>query len=203
MAIEAVRYQNARNKKKGMILHEFTELTGYGRKYAVHVLRRHTRNVTIITNCVIQGEVGRMAKTKKPWVCDAVEDALEKIWYVMDCVFGKRLDPVLRKIVTRRELFREIKLSGEVRDKLFKISPAPIDRLLASEWNKHHLKGGANTKPGTPIKNQIPTRTFSDLNEQKPGLAEIDLVGHGAGNSQGEFVRTLGITNVCSTRSET
>ena len=43
-AIVAARYQNARKKEKGVILDEFTKLTGYGRRYASHVLRSHGKN---------------------------------------------------------------------------------------------------------------------------------------------------------------
>jgi len=37
-AIVSPRYQKARKKDKGLILDEFTELTGYGRRYASHLL---------------------------------------------------------------------------------------------------------------------------------------------------------------------
>lgn len=203
-AVVAARYQKARKKDKGVILDEFTKLTGYGRRYASHVLRCHGRKVRINETCIIQYDVRKTATRKKPKIYDsAVEEALKKVWYIMDCICGKRLAPVLREVVTRLERFHEIKLSEAVRQKLFKISPASIDRLLAKERKRHQIKGRGNTKPGTLLKNQIPIRTFSDWNEQKPGFVEIDLVGHDGGDSRGDFVQTLDVTDVCTTWTET
>jgi hypothetical protein len=203
-AIVAARYQKARKREKGVILDEFTKLTGYGRRYASYVLRSHGKKVRINKSYVIQGDIRKTAKRKKPKVYDsAVEEALKKIWYIMDCICGKRLAPVLREVVRRLERFREIRLSDDIRQKLFRISPASIDRLLAKERRRHQIKGRGNTKPGTLLKHQIPIRTFSDWNEQKPGFVEIDLVGHDGGDNHGEFAQTLDVTDICTTWTET
>jgi hypothetical protein len=187
-AVVAARYQKARKKEKGVILDEFTKLTGYGRRYAAYVLRCHGKKVRINKSYVIQGDIRKTARRKKPKVYDsAVEEALKKIWYIMDCICGKRLAPVLREVVRRLERFREIKLSDEIRQKLFRISAASIDRLLAKERRRH----------------QIPIRTFSDWNEQKPGFVEIDLVGHDGGDNHGEYAQTLDVTDICTTWTET
>jgi hypothetical protein len=203
-AIMAPRYQRARKKDKGVILNEFIELTGYDRRYASYVLRSHGKKVRLNEKIVLKGDVRKSITRKKPKVYDApVEDALKKIWYIMDCICGKRLAPVLREIVTRLERFREIKLSDDVRQKLFTISAASIDRLLAKERKRYQIKGRSNTKPGTLLKNQIPIRTFSDWNENKPGFVEVDLVGHDGGDGHGDFAQTLDVTDVCSTWTET
>jgi hypothetical protein len=203
-AVVAARYQKARKKEKGVILDEFTKLTGYGRRYASYVLRCHGRKVRINKNYVIQGDIRRKARKKKAKVYDsAVEEALKKIWYIMDCICGKRLAPVLRDVVRRLERFREIRLSDDIRQKLFRISAASIDRMLAKERRRHQIKGRGNTKPGTLLKHQIPIRTFSDWNEQKPGFVEIDLVGHDGGDNHGEYAQTLDVTDICTTWTET
>ncbi len=202
--VVAVRYQKARKKEKGIILDEFTKLTGYGRRYASYVLRSHGRKVRINKSYVIQGDIRKTERRKKPKVYDgAVEEALKKIWYIMDCICGKRLAPILRDVVRRLERFHEIRISGDVRQKLNRISAASIDRLLAKERKKHQIKGRGNTKPGTLLKHQIPIRTFSDWNEQKPGFVEIDLVGHDGGDSHGDYAQTLDVTDICTTWTET
>jgi hypothetical protein len=202
--VVAARYQKVRKKDKGVILDEFTKLTGYGRRYASHVLISHGRKVRINEHCVVKMDVRKTASRKKPKVYDsAVEEGLKKVWYIMDCICGKRLAPVLREVVRRLERCHEIELSETVRQKLFRISPASIDRLLAKERKRHQIKGRCNTKPGTLLKNQIPIRTFSDWNEQKPGFVEIDLVGHDGGGSHGDFIQTLDVTDVCTTWTET
>jgi len=204
VAIMAPRYQKARKKQKGAILNEFIELTGYGRRYASYVLRNHGKKVRINATTVVQGDVRKSFTRKKPKVYDtAVEDALKKIWYIMDCICGKRLAPILKEIVLRLERFREIKLTEVVRQKLFTISSASIDRLLAKERKRYQIKGRCNTKPGTLLKNQIPIRTFSDWNENKPGFVEVDLVGHDGGDGSGDFAQTLDVTDVCTTWTET
>ena len=99
--------------------------------------------------------------------------------------------PILQK-------HNEIKLDAATTAKLLAISSATIDRLLKAERKKYQLKGKSHTKPGTLLKHQIPIRTFSEWNEQRPGFVEIDLVGHDGGNSSGEFAQTLDITDVCT-----
>jgi hypothetical protein len=203
-AIVGPRYQKARKKDKGVILDEFIELTGYSRRYASYVLRSQGKRVWVNETTVVKGDVRKSIPRKRPKVYDAaVEEALKKIWYIMDCICGKRLAPILREIVMRLERFREITLSDEVRQKLFTISSSSIDRVLAKERKRHQIKGRANTKPGTLLKHQIPIRTFSEWNEKRPGFVEIDLVGHDGGDGHGDFVQTLDVTDVCTTWTET
>jgi hypothetical protein len=59
-AVVAGRYQKARKKEKGSILDEFTKLTGYGRRYASHVLKNHGKRVRIKENYVIRGMSGKL-----------------------------------------------------------------------------------------------------------------------------------------------
>src|SRR3990172_7072506 len=59
------------------------------------------------------------------------------------------------------------------------------------------------TKPGTLLKHQIPIKTFSEWDEQRPGFVEIDLVGHDGGNISGDYIQTLDVTDVCTGWTET
>ncbi len=203
-AIMAPRYQKARKKEKGAILNEFIELTGYGRRYASYVLRMHGRKIRISDKEVIMGDVRKRKLPKRARTYDEkVLGVLRKVWYIMDCICGKRLAPVLQEVVGRLQRYREITVDPEVREKLRRISPATIDRLLAKERRKQTIKGRSNTKPGTLLKHQIPIRTFSEWDEQRPGFTEIDLVGHDGGDAHGEFAQTLDVTDVCTTWTET
>ncbi len=47
-----------------------------------------------------------------------VKKALIKVWYIMDCICGKRLAAVMKEIVKRLEFFGEISLNEETREKL-------------------------------------------------------------------------------------
>jgi hypothetical protein len=203
-AIMAPRYQKARKKGKGLILDEFVELTGYVRCYAAYVLRYHGRRVAVNRTRTLVGDVGKKVQRQRARIYDdAVKEALTRIWYIMDCICGKRLAPVLGEVLRKLERFKEIRLDQVTRQKLLRISSATIDRLLASERRKQTIKGRGTTKPGTLLKHQIALRTFSEWDEQSPGFVEIDLVGHDGGDIRGEFLYTLDVTDVCTGWTET
>jgi len=203
-AILAPRYQKARKKEKGQMLDEFVALTGYLRSYASYVLSIHGKRKRINAKQVIQADVRKKTLRKKTKYYDEeVKKPLIKIWYIMDCICGKRLAPVMGAVIRKLEQFKEITLDGQVREKLLGISAATIDRLVAGERRKQMIKGRSNTKPGTLLRNQIPVRTFSEWDEQRPGFTEVDLVGHDGGEAKGEFIQTLDVTDVCTTWTET
>jgi hypothetical protein len=203
--IQAERYQKAGKKEKGNILDEFTEATGYNRSYASYVLSRHGRKQRIGKRRVLVGDVRKSwgRRGRKKIYTSEVKKALIKVWHIMDCICGKRLEPVMKEIVKKLESFGEISLNEETREKLLRMSASTIDRLLAGERRKQRIKGRSNTKPGTLLKHQIPIRTFSDWDEGKPGFVEIDLVGHDGGDGRGEFMQTLDVTDVYTTWTET
>jgi hypothetical protein len=190
------RYQRASKKEKGKILAEFIELTGYHRVYARSVLRTVERKL-------VREQPGRAqsksATEKSRKVYDQqVLVALRQIWMILDYICGKRLVAIMPEMIRRLEYWGELKIETEVRAKLLRISAASIDRLLRAERRKHELRGRGRTKPGTLLKKQIPLRTFSEWNEQRPGFVEIDLVGHDGGVVQGDYLFTLDMTDVYS-----
>ena len=111
--------------------------------------------------------------------------------------------PYLKEIVAKLEDQGELTLDKEVKRKLIGISPATIDRMLAPVRKRYQLRARSQTKPGTLLKHQIPIRTFSDWDEQRPGFIEIDLVSHEGGNARGDYAYTLDATDVCTAWTET
>jgi hypothetical protein len=197
--ITAARYQKAAKKKKGAILDEFIELTGYDRCYASYLLKNHGKKVWINDRTVVVGDICKRRKRQSQRTYgDDVLRALKQIWVIMDCICGKRLQPVLNELLRILLKHREIRIKPDTKKKLLRISAATIDRLLRQERKKYELKGRSLTKPGTLLKHQIPIRTFSEWNEQRPGFVEIDLVGHEGGNPRGDFIQTLNVTDVCT-----
>ena len=89
-----------------------------------------------------------------------------------------------------------IKLEAEVREKLFKISAATIDRLLVEFKKRYRIKGRSTTKPRTLLKKSIPIRTFVDWDEKIPGFFEVDLVSHDGGATKGDFNQSLNFTDI-------
>jgi hypothetical protein len=187
------RYTKATKKEKQTILNEFTHLTGYNRSYAARTLRREPRD----------GRLRKARRVRSRIYTDEVLVVLRKVWYVADMICGKRLKPFLPELAGRLEYFNELTLSPECKERLFSMSPATIDRLLAKERKKLSLKGRTTTKPGTLLKHQIPIRTFADWDDARPGFLEIDLVAHDGGSSSGDFIHTLDATDVSTGWTET
>jgi len=127
------RYQRSSKKEKTIMLNGFIQLTRYNRSYAARVLR--IKEVLGYMN--IGGRRVRLVrdnkrKRNKNKVYDQdVLEALKEIWKIGDYICSKRLAPYLSEIIPVLEKWGEIKLDAKVRKKLFKISAATIDRMLA------------------------------------------------------------------------
>jgi hypothetical protein len=197
--VTSPRYKKASKKQRGIILDEFVALTGYERDYAATVLRKFGKSMRIGNSRILVSDTFKRARTPRQRTYDIlVVTALIAIWYIMDCICGKRLAPMLKDIIPVLEKHHEIQLDETTRAKLLSISAATIDRLLKTERKKHLIKGRSHTKPGTLLKHQIPVRTFAQWDENKPGFVEMDLVGHEGGNSSGEFAQTLNVTDIAT-----
>ena len=209
----SMRYNKERKKEKGKILDEFVHLTGYTRCYASYVLRTYKEK----KKAVIYGKDGR----KVVFVADLrKEDKGEKrtreriygkdvlgpliyLWHMSDYICGKRLKPYIKETLPQLKQFNEISIDKNTEEKLLRMSPATIDRLLKKEKRKFNLKGRTLTKPGTLLKHSIPIRTFSDQDEQEPGFVEVDLVGHDGGILKGDFLYSLDVTDIHTGWTET
>jgi hypothetical protein len=203
-AVVAGRYRRAGKKDKGQILDEFTQLTGYNRSYACWVLRNVGKRIRINDKLVMVGDRRRKIRRNKPRSYDEkVLSALRKIWAIMDCICGKRLEGVLGELIPVLEKHGEIELDTATKQKLLNISASTIDRALAPERKRLLSRTRSRTKPGTLLKHKIPIKTFSQWDEEKPGFVEIDLVGHDGGNISGDYIQTLDVTDVCTGWTET
>ncbi len=202
--VVAKRYKGSRKKKKGMILDEFTENTGYDRTYASHLLSIHGKRLHVKGNVFIEADAKKRVKRKRNRTYDdAVYRVLFKIWKIMNYMCGKRLKAVLRGLILKLQEHKEIEINDETKEKLFKISASTIDRLLSKDRKKMQIKSRSSTKPGTLLKHQIPIRTFSEWDEGKAGFIEIDLVGHDGGDVSGEYMQSLNAVDIHTGWTET
>src|SRR5215211_824281 len=200
----AGQYRGASKKEKSKILDQFIATTGYSRWYARLVLRHEGRRLQTEKQTIVVVE--RKARTKRKRARrydERVQTALVKLWRIMDYICGKRLQPMLPELLPVLERYNEFGCERETRAKLLRISAASIDRLLKPERRKYQLRGRAGTKPGTLLKKQIPIRTFAEWDKQRPGFAEIDLVGHDGGVAAGDYCQTLDLTDIATTWTET
>ena len=172
----AVRYRDASLAGKITILDELCAVTEWHRDHARKVLRRALR----------PEPVGRKRKSSPQVIYGRdVVAALEVCWAVLGGPCGKRLAPFLGEIVDRLRAVGELRIGQHTRDVLVGMSAATIDRRLAGARGRLQLTGRSGTKPGSLLKAQIPVRTWSQWDEDRPGFVEIDLVGHEGGNSPG------------------
>lgn len=196
----AGRYRKAGKKEKGVILNEFVESTGFARSYAALVLRNQGRVVQVNRKLRVRGDVGK--KLPRPGRGPTYEEqtvkVLVQVWRIMDYICSKRLAPVLGEMVERLLRHNELRCDAATRKKLARMSAATIDRLLRPERQKYQLKGRTHTRPGTLLKHQIPMRTFSEWDDERPGFLEIDLVGHDGGVIDSLHAFTLNATDIAS-----
>jgi hypothetical protein len=199
------RYNKATKKQKGVMLDEFTAITGYNRSYASWLLKMKKKKV--IGYLVSGGRKIKFVQDRKkkktrerPRIYDhEVFLALKRIWTIFDFICGKRLAPFMGEAVEKLEKHKELEISPEVRQKLLKVSASTIDRLLKPLKDRYRLgKGKKGTKPGTLLKKAIPVKTFADWDDASPGFVEIDLVGHDGGIGSGDFVQSLNFTDVAT-----
>jgi len=195
------RYQRASKKEKTMMLNEFIQLTGYNRCYACQILKKKERVLGYlnIAGKRIKYVADRKTKRKKKRFNDKeIFMVLKKIWIICDYICSKRLAPFLEEVIPVLEKHGEINLTTKVREKLFKISAATIDRMLAETRKRYRIKGRSTTRPGTLLKKSIPIRTFADWDEKVPGFFEVDLVSHDGGAVRGDFLQSLNFTDIAT-----
>ena len=76
------------------------------------------------------------------------------------------------------------------------MSPATIDRYLATARAKDPLRGKSTTRPGTLLRNSITIRKAGDEVEAEPGFFEVDTVAHCGPTLVGEFARSVNYTDM-------
>lgn len=179
------RYAKVGRGEKGQILDEFVAATGYHRKWAIGLLR--------------QGPPpARTGQGGRPRVYSAgVVGALRQVWEASGELCGKRLAPFLAELVPALEAEGALALESAVRERLLQLSAATIDRRL-HPFRLQRRHGLGTTKPGTLLKQQVPIRTYTPWDEQRPGFVEIDLVAHCGTSTAGHYLNTLTVTDVAS-----
>jgi len=195
------RYRKAGKKEKGRILNEFIELTGYNRKYAIHILANWGKRKLIAHhNGTLEVVAGgkRKTYTRAPTYSPQVKAALVKVWKIYGCICGKRLRSVFKGQLALLRNCRTFDFTESVWEKLSRISAGTMDRMLKTERETTAIKGRSYTKPGSMLKHHIPIRRASDWDDAVPGYFEIDLVGHEGGDASGDFAFSLNMTDVAT-----
>lgn len=175
------RYRHAGKRWKTSILDEFCAVCGHHRKHAIRLLSSDGR-----------------CKKKKPgrpskYGLEEIR-VLEDIWLNADRPCGKRMAGVIKLWLPYYEKYNGY-LEASTREKLLKIKPRTLDRVLSSVRKKHGSRGLSGTRHGEYLKSNIPIKiSHSDVTE--PGYMQADTVAHCGGNIGGDFVWSLTLTDI-------
>lgn len=180
------RYQRAGRVHKRRILDEFCATCGYHRKSALRLLNRPFR-----------APAHRKRPGPKPIYDPGVlRPALKVVWLASDQLCSKLLRAAMPEWVAHYE-HHHAALSPEVKEKLRAISPAQIDRLLRPIRVTVPKKGLSATRPGTLLRQHVPTRS-GPPNTAQLGHIEVDTVAHCDDSTAGDYVNSLTFTELCS-----
>ena len=180
------RYQRSSKQGKQKILDEFVLVTNMHRKSSIRLLNRP---------CATGN--GRRSGRPKEYGADAAA-ALATIWEASDRLCSGRLHPFLPEMIEILRRHGELQVGRDVEERLCRMSPSTMDRLLRSHRRNGGRKPFSMTRPGSLLKNCIPIRTFADWPENKPGYVETDLVAHCGDSAEGFFLHTLCAVDVDS-----
>jgi hypothetical protein len=184
--LEAIgpRYRKACKKGKGKILDEFCAVCGYERKYAIRLLGRWRRPTT----------PSRRSGRRATYGGEELK-VLKVIWLHSEQPCSKRLRAALGLWLPHYEA-RFGRLEAAVRRRLLRMSPATMDRLLASQRARLRRVRCA-TRPGSLLRTQIPIHS-GPWDVQGPGWVEADTVAHCGDSLAGNFVWSLTFTDIWS-----
>ena len=141
------RYQRAGRPHKTRILDEFCATCGYHRKAALRLLNRPLPTTP-----------PKRSGPKLLYDPVQVLPVLKAVWLASDPLCSKLLRAALPEWLEHFER-RSAPLADAFKEKLLGISPAQIDRVLRPVRVEHPKKGLAATRPGTLLRQAVPTRS--------------------------------------------
>lgn len=185
-----LRYARAKKTQQTKTLDEFVAMTGYNRKYAIHLLN-HPRH----------SQPKQPRPRPRTYTAELLQP-LTFIWEVCGHICSRRLQPFLPEMAAVLERLGHLHLSEKERQLLAQISRSTIDRLLAPVRKRLCPHGRSTTKPGTLLQKAIPIRTFADWDDARPGFLELDLVAHCGETTSGDYLSTLDTVDIATCWSE-
>ncbi|RBP65449.1 hypothetical protein DFO66_10432 [Brevibacterium sanguinis] len=201
-AIEMARryakaYDNSSRKDKGRLLDTITVATGWSRDHARHQLRQQ---LALIEEGVSPDAVADRRRSKPKKFSLAARRTLQFVWEQSGQPCGKYLEAAMRDCVTSLEAHGHLRpgvngYSGEVREELFQISAATIDRYLSSEKadsTEDILLSGS----GTGLRTSVPLQATKHLAEPEPGYFVAEYIDHDDDEDAAPRRRTLTLTDI-------
>jgi len=180
------RYFTSTKLEKGQILDEFCTNCSYNRKYAIRLIRKKESS-----------KPKKRAGRPNVYYKESIIRFLRDLWVATNLVCSQRLKETIAFWLPYYALHYKNHLSEDDREKLLRISPRTIDRLLKRSKSKHKKLGLSTTKPGSLLKKHIPIKV-DQWDEFRPGFLEADTVAHCGTSVAGQFVYTLDVVDIAT-----
>ncbi len=186
-------YRKALKADKARILDEVMATTGMGRSTARRML----------TGPVLPDpakQVDRRQLRVKTY-SDESRLLLEHVWALMGMPCGKYLTVMLELWVPLLNAAGDLDkpfATPQTIAELQAMSAATIDRYLAPARRAMQLRGISTTIPSPLLRNSIGLSKVGDAPVTAPGVIEADTVAHCGPTFQGEFARTLTMTDIAT-----
>lgn len=185
-------YRKASKSEKARILDEVMRATGIGRSTARRMLTG-----PVLPDPAVQ--IDRRRLRPKQYSDDA-RALLEHVWALMGTPCGKYLTVMLPLWLPLMEEAGDLDTPFATPATIAEIqvmSPATIDRYLAPARRRMQLRGMSTTTPAPQVlRNSIGLSKAGDAPPTTPGVIEADTVAHCGPTFQGEFCRTLTMTDL-------
>lgn len=179
-------YRRASKRAKTRLLNEARKRTRLNRKVLIGKLAHPPKP-----------EPGRRGPRRATYGADVVS-ALVKLWEMFDYPCGQRLAPAMRSEVQKLRDTKKLKCSAEVGDKLERVSPKTIDRLLAREKQVRGLRQHRNPSTHPLLYQKIPVKVASEWDTAQVGNLQIDYVLHSGRSQGGEFIHTISAVDIAT-----
>ncbi len=116
----------------------------------------------------------------------------------MGWICGKRLVAILSELGPALEAEGALRLTPEARVALLGVSAATIERRLTTAKARAKPRGLGTTKPSSLLKQQVPIRTYTPWDDQRPGFVELNLVAHCGTTTASSYLGTLDVVDVAT-----
>jgi hypothetical protein len=179
-------YGKANKRGKTKLLNEARKRTRLNRKVLIRKLAHPPKP-----------EPGRRRPRRAEYGAEVVT-ALVKIWEIFDFPCGQRLAPAIGAQVDRLRKDGELRCSEAVGDKLKRISPKTIDRLLGREKRIRGLRQNRNPSMHPLLFQKIPVKVAAEWDTRQIGNLQIDYVLHSGRAQGGEFLHTISVVDIAT-----
>jgi hypothetical protein len=178
-------YRRASKEEKSRLLNEARKRTHLNRKVLIRKLA-HPRKAA-----------GTRRKRGASYGTEVVA-ALVPLWELFDFACGQRLSAALRTEVPRLRAAGELKCSDTVAEKLLKMSPKTVDRLLAPEKRVRRVNRPRSGRVHPLLYQKIPVKVAAEWDTDQVGNMQVDYVEHCGRSSGGQYIHTISTVDIAS-----